>query len=81
MHKILMEEEYTPSVEYQRLSNPAMKELVKKKVFKWLNTGFIYAISDNSWVSPVEVVPKKGGITVVKNDKDELISTHTITGW
>ena len=40
----------------------------------------IYPISDSMWVSPVHVVPKKGGITVIKNDKDELIPTRTITG-
>ena len=46
-----------------------MKEVVRKKVLKWLNEGFIYAISDNSWVSPVHVVPKKGGFTVIRNEK------------
>ena len=81
MHKILMEEEYTPLVEHQRWLNLAMKEVVKKEVLKWLHAGFIYAISDSSWVSQVQVVPKKGGMTVVKNDKNELISTRTVTGW
>ena len=47
-----------------------MKEVVKKKVLKWLNVGFIYAIFDNSWVRPVQVVLKKGGMTVVNNNKD-----------
>ncbi|GJV16129.1 reverse transcriptase domain-containing protein [Tanacetum coccineum] len=32
-------------------------------------------------VSPVQVVPKKGGMTVVKNEKDELIPQRTVTGW
>ncbi|XP_075494765.1 uncharacterized protein LOC142532332 [Primulina tabacum] len=32
-------------------------------------------------VSPVQVVPKKGGITVVRNENDELISTRTVTGY
>ena len=41
----------------------------------------IYPISDSSWVSPVQVVPKKGGMTVVKNDNNELIPTRTVTGW
>jgi hypothetical protein len=26
-------------------------------------------------------VPKKGGLTVVKNEKDELIPQRTMTGW
>ena len=70
MHKILREDEYTPSAEHQRRLNPVMKEVVKKEVLKWLHVGFIYAISDNFWVSPVQVVSKKGGMNVVKNDKD-----------
>ena len=80
MHKILMEKEYTPSVEHQRRLNPVMKEVVKKEVLKWLYAGFINAISDTSWASPRQVVSKKGGMTIVKNDKAEHISIRTITG-
>ena len=58
-----------------------MKEVVRKEVLKWLNAGFIYAISDSSWVSPVHVVPKKGGFTVIRNENNELIRTRTVTGW
>ncbi|GJY07246.1 reverse transcriptase domain-containing protein [Tanacetum coccineum] len=32
-------------------------------------------------VSPIHCVPKKGGITVVTNENDELVPTRTITGW
>ena len=46
-----------------------------------LNVGFIYAISDSPWVSPIHVVPKKGGFTVIRNEKNELIPTRTVTGW
>ena len=56
-----------------------MKEVVRKEVLKWLNASFIYAISDSPWVSPVHVVPKKGGFTVIKNEKNESISIRTIT--
>ena len=35
----------------------------------------------SEWVSPVQVVPKKGGMTVVKNEKNELIPQRTVTGW
>ena len=35
----------------------------------------------SEWVSPVQVVPKKGGMTVVENSKNELIPLRTITGW
>ena len=42
-----------------------MKEVVRKEVLKWLDAGVIYPISDNAWVSPVQVVPKKGRTTVI----------------
>ncbi|XP_027368263.1 uncharacterized protein LOC113874230 [Abrus precatorius] len=56
-----------------------MKEIVKKEVMKLLDAGIIYPISDSQWVSPVQVV--KGGMTVVPNEKNELIPTRTVTGW
>ena len=58
-----------------------MKEVVIKEVLKWLNAGFIYSISDSPWVSPVHVVPIKGGFTVIINEKNELIPTRIVTGW
>ena len=39
-----------------------MKEVLRAEILKLLNAGIIYAISDSSWVSPVQVVPKKGGM-------------------
>lgn len=81
MHKILMEDNFKPVVQPQRRLNPAMKEVIRKEVVKLLEAGLIYPISDSSWVSPVQVVPKKGGTTVVMNEKNELIPTRTVTGW
>ena len=81
MHEILLEENAKTSIEHQRRLNLVMKEVVKKEVLKWLNAGFIYAISDNPWVSPVHVVPKKGGFTMIRNEKNKLIPTRTVTGW
>ncbi|GJZ33891.1 MAK10-like protein [Tanacetum coccineum] len=80
-HKILMEDEFKPSVQPQRRVNPNIKEVVKKEVIKLLDAGLIYPISDSPWVSPVQVVLKKGGMTIVKNEKDELIPQRTITRW
>ncbi|KAM6592929.1 hypothetical protein CsatA_000632 [Cannabis sativa] len=81
MHRILMEEGVKPTIDAQRRLNPPMKEVVRKEVLKWLDAGVVYPISDSKWVSPVQVVPKKGGMTVVKNEKNELIPTRTVTGW
>ena len=48
MHKILLEDNEKNSIEHQRRLNLVMKEVVRKEVLKWLNAGFIYAISDSS---------------------------------
>ena len=48
MHKILLNDNAKTSIEHQRRLNPVMKEVVRKEVLKWLNTGFIYAILDSS---------------------------------
>ena len=58
-----------------------MKEVVKNEVFKLLNVGIIYLISDGKWVSPTQVVPKKSGITVIKNEKGEPIPTRIPSSW
>ncbi|GKD20480.1 reverse transcriptase domain-containing protein, partial [Tanacetum coccineum] len=46
-----------------------------------LDAGLIYPISDSPWVSPVHCVPKKGDMTVVENENNELIPTRLVTGW
>ncbi|WJX18782.1 hypothetical protein P8452_08546 [Trifolium repens] len=81
MHNIMMEDDYKPVAQPQRRLNPTMKEVVRKEVVKLLEAGMIYPISDSAWVSPVQVVPKKGGMTVITNDKNELIPSRTVTGW
>ncbi|GKE66076.1 hypothetical protein Tco_1520237 [Tanacetum coccineum] len=58
-----------------------MQAVVKKEIMKLLDTGIIYPIADSPWVSPIHCVPKKGGITVVTNENDELVPTRTVTGW
>ncbi|KAD5317997.1 hypothetical protein E3N88_17943 [Mikania micrantha] len=80
-HKILMEEDFKPVVQHQRCLNPNMQDIVKKEVIKLLDAGLIYHISDSPWVSPVQVVPKMGGMMVITNERNELISTCTVTGW
>nr|GEW74195.1 reverse transcriptase domain-containing protein [Tanacetum cinerariifolium] len=80
-HKILMEEDYKPAVQSQRRVKPKIHEVIKKEVIKLLDAGMIYPISDSPWVSPIRCVPKKIGITVVKNENNELIPTRLVTGW
>ena len=58
-----------------------MKEVVKKEIVKLLDTGIIYPISDSEWVSPIQCVPKKGGVTVTENEECELISKRVVDGW
>ena len=53
-----------------------MKEVVQKEVVNLLDAGIIYPISNSQWVNPIQVVPKKSGITMVKNNEGELIPTR-----
>ncbi|CAN6697888.1 unnamed protein product [Malus baccata var. baccata] len=81
MHRVFLEEGAKPTREAQRRLNPPMMEVVKKEIIKLLDCGVIYPISDSRWVSPVQVVSKKSGVTVVKNAEDELVPTRIQTGW
>ena len=80
-HKIKLVPECIPSIEHQRRLNPPMQEVVNKEIIKWLDAGVVYPIADSKWVSPVQCVLKKGGITVVPNDKNELIPMRPVIGW
>ncbi|WJZ98628.1 hypothetical protein VitviT2T_017140 [Vitis vinifera] len=80
-HHIYMEEEAKPVRQPQRRLNPHMQEVVIAEVLKLLQAGIIYPISDSSWVSPTQVVPKKLGIIVVQNDKGDEVSTRLTSGW
>ncbi|CAN6711153.1 unnamed protein product [Malus baccata var. baccata] len=81
MHKILMDDGVKLAIDGQRRLNPIMKEVVRNEVMKLLDAGMIYPISDSKWISPTQVVPKRSGITVVKNDNNELVPTRLTTGW
>jgi hypothetical protein len=72
-HHIPIEQDHKPIREHQRRLNNAMTEVVKKEVLKLLKVGAIYPIFDSELVSPVQVVPKKGGMIDVRNEKNELI--------
>lgn len=81
MHQIHLEEGAKPCREPQRRLNPVLKEVVRGEVIKLLDAGIIYPISDSQWVSPIQVVPKKSGVTVVANKDNELVPTRVQTSW
>ncbi|CAN6700728.1 unnamed protein product [Malus baccata var. baccata] len=81
MLHILLEEGAKPTREAQRRLSPPMMEVVKKEITKLLDCGVIYPISDSRSVSPVQVVPKKFGVTVVKNAENELVPTCIQIGF
>ncbi|GJU93187.1 reverse transcriptase domain-containing protein [Tanacetum coccineum] len=68
-------------IQPQRRLNPKVQDVVKNKIVKLLDSELIYLISDSLWVSPIHVEPKKGGMIIVLNDNNELIPSHTVTGW
>ena len=78
---IYLEENVKPCREMQRRLNPNMKEVVKNEVIKLLDNGIIYPIYDSKWVSRTQVVLKTFRVTVITNEKTELIPTRIITGW
>nr|GEW48034.1 reverse transcriptase domain-containing protein [Tanacetum cinerariifolium] len=80
-HNILLEEDYTPKVQSQRRVNLKIHDVIKKEVENLLDARLIYPISDSPWVSPIHCVSKKGGMTVITNDENELVPTRLITGW
>ena len=79
-NKILMED-HKPKVQPQKRLNPSMKDVVKAEIIKLLDSSIIYVIYDSSLVSPVQVMPKKGGTTVIINYQNELIPTMKVTRW
>ena len=80
-HHIYLEEEAKSVRQPQRRLNLHMQEVVRAEVLKLLQVGIIYPISDSTWVSPTQVVPKKSGVTTVHNEKGEEMTTRLTTGW
>jgi len=81
MHKILLKENSKPVVHPQCKLNKNLEVVVQKEIIILVDVGVIFSISDSQWISPVQVAHKKGGMTVVKNEDNELIPTRTVTGW
>ncbi|XP_072076740.1 uncharacterized protein [Arachis hypogaea] len=81
MHRIFLQEGARPVRQPQRRLNPTILDVVKKKVTRLLDAGIIYPISDSERVSPVQVVPKKSGITAVKKEDGEVVTTRVQHAW
>ncbi|RDX98366.1 hypothetical protein CR513_18727, partial [Mucuna pruriens] len=75
MHKILLEKDAHPIRKQQRRLSPTILDVVKKEVTKLLAVKIIYPISDSQWVCPIQVVPKKLGMIVIKNRQDKMHRT------
>ena len=80
-HHIYLEEESKAVRQPQRKLNPHLQEVVRIEVLKLMQAGINYHISNSTWVSPIQVVPKKLGVTTVKNEKGEELSTQLTTDW
>ncbi|XP_057723862.1 uncharacterized protein LOC130939805 [Arachis stenosperma] len=81
MHSIFLQEGARPVRQPQQRLNPTIHDVVKKEVTRLLDASIIYPISDSEWVSPVQVVSKKSGITVVKKDDGEVVTKRVQNSW
>ena len=48
---------------------------------KLLKVGVIYMIPNSRWASPIHVILKKGGMTIIKIEKGVMIPTRATTRW
>lgn len=81
MHKIMLVDDYKPSTKHHRWLNPNIKKVIKKEVLELMEVGITYPISDSKWASLIQVVPKKGEMTVIKNEKGDQVAIRIVTGW
>ncbi|XLU71332.1 hypothetical protein S245_030385, partial [Arachis hypogaea] len=80
-HRIFLKEGARPVRQPQRQLNPTILEVVKKEVTRLLEADIIYPILDSKWISPMQVVPKKSGVTTVKNENGELLTIRVQNAW
>lgn len=77
----ILEDDSKPTIDAQLRLNSIMIEVLRKEVLKLLDVGIIYPIFYSKWVSPIQVVSKKSGVTVVKNEGNELFPSRVQTRW
>nr|GEW77454.1 reverse transcriptase domain-containing protein [Tanacetum cinerariifolium] len=72
---------YSPSLTSFEGGDFILEEIEACLTSKSIPPGIDDTDFDLPWVSPVHCVPKKGGMTVVVNEDNELIPTRLVTGW
>lgn len=77
----ILEDDSKPTIDAQLRLNSIIIEVVRKEVLKRLDVGIIYPIFYSKWVSLVQVVSKKSGVTVVKNEGNELFPSRVQMRW
>lgn len=82
IHQILLEEGAKLVREFQQTHKPVMKEVFNKEALHlFLDQGIIYPIVDRKWVSPIRMVPKKTGFSLVPYEKNDIILMIVQNGW
>ncbi|CAN6567567.1 unnamed protein product [Malus baccata var. baccata] len=78
----LGENETLPAIISSSLTAQEEEKLLRVlKEFKSALGWTLADIKDSRWVSPVQCVPKKSGVTVVANAENELVPQRIQTGW
>lgn len=54
---------------------------MEKDILKWLDARIICPIIDNLWVNLIHCVSKKGEMTVLPNQNNELIPSIKVNHW
>lgn len=60
-HKVELVEGAVPVRNRQRRLAPSQVEVLRRELDQLLEAGFIIPVTNSTWVSPVEIVPKKNG--------------------
>ena len=55
--------------------------MVRKEIICLLDAGVIYSILDCKWASPIHCIPKKGGVSLVTNENNDLVPTRAVIGY